>query len=542
MERRSSLVAQSLLRVFVVILAIVTMQGLCPYTRAFGRPLCQEPESGTQADYVPGELLVKLEDGTTNLRDALQVLSAAQLSSAVAVPDLEIWKLEVPAGEEMEQVRQLEALPGVEYAEPNYYAYAQETPNDPAFGNQWGLQKIHAPEGWDFTRGSSSVVIAVIDTGIDGTHQDLADKVMAGYNFVADPDVAIPAHSNSDDNYHGTHVAGIAAAMTDNGVGVAGVSWESLLMPVKVLNASGKGSYENVALGVRYAADHGAKVINMSLGGDEDSQTLRDAVEYAYGKGCLLLAASGNYGWSTLLYPARYDHVMGVGRTDQNDVRYSTSNYGTGLNVMAPGSSIYSTMPGNSYGYLSGTSMSCPFASGLAALVWAVEPDASNDAVQAYIQENAVDLGASGWDPYYGYGRIDVFATLKLFGALTVSPSRVAYVADVETPPLPASQLLLVQPEVATSATISWTLALSPSTLSWITVTPVTGTVSGQQQDAIELDVTTEGLTFGKHSCEVLVSGYSAAGTSTSSVGIDLYYVSELTTLRLLPVVKDYTY
>ena len=114
--------------------------------------------------------------------------------------------------------------------------------------------------------------------------------------------------------------------------------------------------------------------------------------------------------------------------------------------------------------------------------------------------------------------------------------------ADVETPPLPAPQLLLVQPEVATSATISWTLALSPSTLSWITVTPVTGTVSGQQQDAIELDVTTEGLTFGKHSCEVLVSGYSAAGTSTSSVGIDLYYVSELTTLRLLTVVKDYTY
>ena len=542
MERRSSLVAQPVLRIAVVIFVIVTMQGLCPLPPAFGSRLCQQPEIDAKTNYVPGELLVKLEEGTTELSDASQVLSAAQLSSAVAVPDLEIWKLEVPAGEEMEQVRQLEALPGVEYAEPNYYAYAQETPNDPAFGNQWGLQKIHAPEGWDFTRGSSSVVIAVIDTGIDGTHQDLADKVMAGYNFVADPDVAIPAHSNSDDNYHGTHVAGIAAAITDNGIGVAGVSWESLLMPVKVLNASGQGLYKNVASGVRYAADHGAKVINMSLGGSSYSETLEAAVEYAYGKGCLLTAASGNYSDDELLYPARFDHVMAVGNSTQDDVRNGNSNYGAGLSVMAPGTLIYSTLPGGGYGMLTGTSMACPHVSGLAALVWAVDPGATSAEVQQLIEETAVDLGAAGWDIYTGYGRIDTAAIRRLFGALDITPTHAAYVADVQTPPLPGSQIFVVQPAVASATTITWTLTVSPTTASWITATPAMGTVSGQQGDAIELGVTTEGLEFGKHSCELLFTGHSEVGTSTSSVGIDLYYVSELTTLRLLNVVKDYTY
>ena len=540
MERFSSLIAQRITRTAVVVFAIAMMLGLCPTTPAFASPTYQEPAIDAKTNYVPGEVLVKLENGTTSLGDASRVLSAAQLSNAVPIPDLDVWKLGVTPGEEMEQIRKLESLPGVEYAEPNYYVYAQEEPNDPRFSSQWGLPKINAPAGWDYTHGSSSVVIAIVDTGIDGTHVDLGAKVIAGYNYVPATPVPIPAHSDSDDSYHGTHVAGIAAAITDNSIGVAGVSWESLLMPVKVLDSSGHGDYADVALGVRYAADHGAQVINMSLGGNEDQQTLRDAVEYAYGKGCLLLASSGNYGWSTLLYPARYSHVMGVGRTNADDTRYSGSNYGEGLNVMAPGSSIYSTMPGNRYDELSGTSMSCPFASGLAALLWAVEPDATNADVQQYMQENAVDLGGPGWDPYYGYGRIDVLGSLSLLGALTVLPDRAPFVADLNTAPLPDSRVLSVRPEVSASVPISWTLEISPASTSWITVMPLTGTVSGQQEDAIQLDVTKEGLDFGKHSCELLFTGNSASWTTTTSVGVDLYYVPELSTYVFPTIVKTY--
>ena len=248
----------------------------------FGAPLSGEPSPEAEAEYVPGELLVKLKDGTTNLRDASRMLSSQQLAAASPVPALGIWNVKVPPGQEKKQIQALQDSPDVEYAELNYIAYAQETPDDPYFYQQWGLDKIDAPEGWDFTHGSDSVIIAIVDTGIDGTHPDLASKVLAGYKYDSSPggsSYPIPAHTNSDDHYHGTHVAGIAAAITNNGVGVAGLGWETRLMPVKVLHpdafGGATGYYEDVALGIRYAADNGAQIINMSLGGMAPNQTLR---------------------------------------------------------------------------------------------------------------------------------------------------------------------------------------------------------------------------------------------------------------------------
>jgi len=312
-------------------------------------------------------------------------------------------------------------------------------------------------------------------------------------------------------------------------------------MPVKVLNSSGKGSYEDVALGIRYAADNGAKIINMSLGGPDYSATLEDAVEYAYGKGCLLTAASGNNSASTLLYPARFDRVMAVGNTTQSDSRYYSSNYGAGLSVMAPGASIYSTFPGGGYGSLTGTSMACPHVSGLAALLWAVDREATNADIQRYVEETAVDLGASGWDIYTGYGRIDA-AGIRLLPVLDITPARAANVADPSTPPLPGSQVFVVKPAIASTLTITWTLAVSPTTATWVTAAPVMGAVTGQQGEAIEVDVTTDGLGFGKHSCDLLFIGHSEVGTITSTVGIDLYYVPELSHQWLVDVAKDQVY
>ena len=536
MKSRLSLIRE-FLKISVLLLCLIVLCWCYHDTTAFGAPLSGEPSPEDEAEYVPGELLVKLKDGTTSFHDASRMLSAQQLSAASPVPALGIWKVEVPPGQEQKQLQAWQDSPDVEYAELNYIAYAQETPNDPYFYQQWGLDKIDAPEGWDFTHGSDLVIVAIVDTGIDGTHPDLASKVLAGYNFVSSSPIA--AHTNSDDNSHGTHVAGIAAAITNNGVGVAGLGWESLLMPVKVLNSGGSGTYANVALGVRYAADNGAQIINMSLGGSASDRTLSEAVDYAYNKGCLLLAASGNYGWSTLLYPARYNNVMGVGRTDSNDQRYWTSNYGDGLNVMAPGSSIYSTVPGNSYGYKSGTSMSCPYASGLAALVWALIPDERNE-VQQIIQDHAVDLGDPGWDQYYGYGRIDVLATLQdLF--LVVSPPTFTFLADDQTVPIPNSMDLTMR--TANAGVITWTMTISPAATTWLTATPGMGSVSASEPATIQIEADKTGLSHDNYECDLLVDfAHSGGVTTTSSIDISLHYVEELSRTYLFPILQDYAY
>jgi thermitase len=304
-------------------------------------------------------------------------------------------------------VGEIDPLPGVVYVEPNYRTRLLETiPNDPGWSNQYGLVNIRAPYGWDLVTGSATVTIAVLDTGVDLSHPDLSAKITSGFDFVendTDP---------QDDNGHGTHVAGIAAATTNNSTGVAGVSWGAQVMPIKILNRYGNGSYSDLAAGVIWAADHGAHVINMSLGGGSSSSILEDAVNYAYARGVVQVAAAGNTGSGYILYPARYTHVIAVGATDANDNRASFSNYGAELDLVAPGVSIYSTRWGSSYGYRSGTSMSTPFVSGLAAILAGLSRPYSPDLIAYEMESTALDLGASGWDTFYGHGLIQMDAVL----------------------------------------------------------------------------------------------------------------------------------
>jgi len=362
--------------------------------------------------HVPGEVLVKFRPGT-NQRDIAQLNATNGATVASTIPQLGVLRLRASTGVSEEKVAAAyRGNRNVEFAEPNYIAtVADTTPNDPLYASdQWGPQKVQAPAAWDITTGSASVVVAVIDTGVSATHPDLAGKVIAGYDFVnsdGDP---------SDDHGHGTQVAGIIGAASNNGAGVAAIAWQSPILAIKVLDAGGGGSYANVAGGITYAADNGAKVINLSLGGSTESAVLEDAVNYAWNRGAVVVAAAGNTGNAFIKYPARYANAVAAGSTGQTDEKSPFSSYGGALDVMAPGESILSTTLINSYAASSGTSFSAPHVAAAAALLWA-KGASSNSAIVDALYRGADDLGTAGWDESYGWGRLNIYRSLVVLGS-----------------------------------------------------------------------------------------------------------------------------
>jgi thermitase len=348
-----------------------------------------DPKLGREVDVVAGEVLVKYKPGTA------RPLGVQQLSANVPVAKL---------------LEQYQNDPTVEYAEPNFIVRAfVTTPNDTDYALQWALPQIHADDAWDITRGSAEAIIAIIDSGIDKTHTDLSGKQTADSWDYVDGD------ADPDDAYgHGTHVSGIAGANTNNATGVAGVSWGSKLMNLRVLDAAGSGSTADMNAAIIRAADNGAKVINLSLGSPSYSINGQNAVNYAYGKGCIIFAAAGNDYNTTINYPAGYDNVIGVAAVTKTDTHSTYSNYNSTVDLCAPGGAnlggandIYSTKRINTYGYMAGTSMATPFVSGLAALVRSVHPDWSPAAVYQWLIDASDELGVAGRDDYFGYGRIN---------------------------------------------------------------------------------------------------------------------------------------
>jgi subtilisin family serine protease len=381
------------------------------------------PQAGR---FKPGEVLVKF--ATSVGASQVANLAAKGLTVAGEVPSLDIKRLAVPPGQELMWVEELRDDPGLVFVEPNYLTRAAETiPDDPHYTEQWGLPRIRAPEAWNLTTGDD-LTIAVIDTGVDLDHPDLVGKLWINADEIPDNDLDDDGNGYvddshgwdfvnadakpQDDHWHGTHVAGIAAADTDNGQGVAGVSWGARIMPLKVLDASGEGSYADVAGAITYAADNGARILNLSLGGEDYSAALAEAVGYARERDCLLAAAAGNEN-GAVLYPAANDGVLAVVATTRWDNRWYGSNHGPEVDVAAPGTDIYSTTLNNAYSSASGTSTATPHVSGLAALVWSVQPDLTNDEVTRVITETARDLGPPGWDEFYGWGRIDAYQAVS---------------------------------------------------------------------------------------------------------------------------------
>lgn len=354
------------------------------------------------------QLLVKFKPGTGTATHAA-ALAGAEATAQSTIPGIGVHVVAVPRGSAAAALAGLRRDPAVSFAELDATAEAQGVPNDPSFSLQWGLQKIDAPDAWTYDQGSPTVRVAVLDTGVSLSHPDLAAKIVANKNFSSSTTV-------DDVNGHGSHVAGIAAAVTNNGIGVAGVGYNVDIMNVKVLGDGGSGTYGAIANGIIWAADNGANVINLSLGGTLASSTLESAVDYAWSKGCVVVAAAGNNASSAPFYPAYYANAMAVAATTDLDRLASFSDYGDWVDVAAPGISIYSTIPGG-YGYMSGTSMASPYVAGLAALLFSQVTDTNgdgnlNDEVRAEIQATADNVGVSG----IGSGRIDAYRAVTQLG------------------------------------------------------------------------------------------------------------------------------
>lgn len=346
---------------------------------------------------------------------------------------LRLEVVSVENGKVQEAINKYKTSPFVEYAEPDFKAEATVTTNDPSLSTQWGLFKIAAANiasqsAWDINVGNPSVKIAILDTGIESSHPDLSGKVIAESNFTTTSTV-------NDLDGHGTHTAGIAAAATNNGTGVAGSGYNSSLLNGKVLDDNGSGYYSWIISGIVWAADQGAQVISMSLSGSSASLALQDAVNYAWNKGSVVAAAAGNNGNSNANYPAYYNNVIAVASTDINDNKSSFSTYGSWIDVAAPGSSIYSTYKDGSYTTMSGTSMSTPFVAGVAALVWANGTCSTNTCVRMQIEGTADPINGTG--TWWTWGRVNSYKALT--NTVTPTPSPTATPTPTPSPtPTPA--------------------------------------------------------------------------------------------------------
>lgn len=307
--------------------------------------------------------------------------------------------------------------PTIVFAEPNYVRHMLRVPDDSNLSQQWALENIHAFEAWDITTGGN-IVIAVVDTGVKSSHPDLEGKILPGYNALLNND------QSDDDHGHGTAIAGLIAAKTDNGQGIAGICWGCSILPVKVLNSRGTGNDADLARGIRWATDHGAHIINLSLGGAENSQALRDAIDYAFQRGVLLIAASGNdhqLGNFTN-YPAAYPQVVAVGATTNSDKIAGFSNTGEHIDLAAPGVALWTTTIDDDYGPPNGTSFSSPFVAGVAGLVLTLRGDLPNTDVACIIKASADDQGLPGKDAEYGWGRLNAVRALQLAQSYTTCP------------------------------------------------------------------------------------------------------------------------
>ncbi|MBI4080575.1 MAG: S8 family serine peptidase [Candidatus Levybacteria bacterium] len=398
-KRRILLYAFLFLVVFLCILV----------TSIFSAPALQAVKGASS----PDEILVKYKVAVPeHIKEKLRDRLKTKLTRKIGKLRVEVVK--VPPGTVEESVRQFALDPNVEYAEPNFIVTKFAVSNDTSLSQQWGLFKINAANSaaasaWDVTTGGSTIKIAILDTGIEESHPDLSGKVVGSFNFT-------DSATADDLDGHGTHVAGIAAAATNNGNGVAGTGYNTVLLNGKVLNDNGEGTYDWVANGIIWAADQGADVISMSLGGSSYSQTLENAVNDAWSKGAVVIAAAGNNGNSKPSYPGYYQNVIAVAATDSNDSKASFSTYGSWVDVAAPGVNIYSTYKDNSYKSINGTSMATPFAAGTAALIWMQGSCSNNTCVRQQLEKTADQIAGTG--SLWAWGRINAYKAVS--GIVTV--------------------------------------------------------------------------------------------------------------------------
>ncbi|WP_147021119.1 S8 family serine peptidase [Meiothermus granaticius] len=408
-----------------------------------------------QSEFVPGELIVKFRSGVS--LQSVQTLSAGgiqlQQVRPLSLANTYLYRTTPTREAVLQCLNELQGRSDVEYAQPNFILRPQATPNDPRFPDQWNLPAINVPAAWDLTKGSASVVVAVLDTGIVSSHEDLSSKLVPGYNFISDSNNGGPRGPNPEDTdtggeFHGTHVAGIIGAATNNAKGIAAVGWNTRILPVRVISANG-GTTADIIDGLRWAAGlavsgvpnnpNPAAILNLSLGGPgrcSDSPALQSAINDALGQGAILTVAAGNSSVdATTFTPASCSGVITVGATDRNGNRASYSNTGPRIDLMAPGgdasNGILSTINNNSYGFLAGTSQAAPHVAGVIALMKAIKPSLGAGEALSILKSTAKAIGSCGGN--CGAGLIDAGAALNQLSpptpqkglALSASPSAV---------------------------------------------------------------------------------------------------------------------
>lgn len=469
----------------------VAMGGLMDVEQALG---AQSPKAWRE-----GKILVQPRPGLSD--SALGAILQKHGGQALGrLRNLDVHVVSVPVNAEQAVAKALAQNPHIKFVELDAALPPSATPNDPQYGNAWHLSAIQASWAWDTSKGDG-VTIAILDTGVDGTHPDLAGKMLTGWN---------PINNNTDtvDVYgHGTAVAGTAAAITNNGTGVAGIAWNAKILPVRITNSSdGYAYFSDIANGLTWAADHGAKVANISYDATPSS-SIASAAAYMRQKGGLVVVAAGNSATNPGYSDSPY--MISVSATDSSDAKASYSNYGNYIDVAAPGSDILTTSRGGIYQYWSGTSFASPATAGVVALIMAANPNLAPSQVETVLEQSADNVGGNDWDVYYGHGRINAYAAVQL-AKQTVAVDNTAPTVSLTSP--------------TTAAKVQGLVAVNVNATDNVGVSKVVLTVNGQPvatATTAPFQFSWDSTTVSDGSLTLAAQAYDAAGNqATSSVSV----------------------
>ena len=456
-----------------------------------------DPRGKPAATWVKGYILVQPRAGLSDVEFGKTL--ATQGGKAVGrLGNLDIYVVSLPpTASEQAVANALAHHPQIKFAEVDRLIAPSLAPNDPYYASEWHLQTINAPTAWNTSVGTG-ITVAILDSGIDATHPDLAGQLVPGWNFYDN-------NSNTADVYgHGTLVAGVVGALGNNGIGVAGVAWGAKLMPVRVTDTSGVGTLSAFANGLTYAADHGARVANLSFPVQSSSST-QTAAQYFMNKGGVVFNSAGNY--ATLDSTPPSNSLVSVSATANTDILASWSSYGPYVDVSAPGVGIWTTSLGGGYSAVSGTSFSSPLSAGVAALMMSANPSLAPSQIVSLLESTAVDLGTTGYDYDYGYGRVNA-------GAAVLAAAQ-AKAADVQPP-----SVAITSP---TGGTVTGIVPINVTASDNVGVTRVDLLVSGT---VLASDISTpyafswDSTALAGSSASLVARAYDAAGNATSSTAV----------------------
>lgn len=470
---------------------------------AMALPAGASAAPASTGDEVPGRILVKFAPGASAAAKSA-ARSAVGASRIKSIPQLGVDVLKVPATASATALARLQRNPNVAYAESDRVAKLEATAvsaNDPDFSRQWGLTRTETTRAWSLSKGSAQTKIAILDTGVNSV-PDLRNKLLPGRNTMA-------GNNNvTDTNGHGTWAAGVAGAQTNNAGDVASYCWSCSIIPVKVMD-SDAGTMSDVAAGITWASDQGAAIISMSLSGASGTTTLHNAVKYAQSRGVLLVAAAGNQGGTAQRFPAAYPEVVSVAGTDSRDVLYSWSNYGSWVDVSAPGSNRTTNRDGGTIGF-GGTSSATPAVAGIAGLAMALPSKPSAAQVRSALNSAATSIGNQ-----IRYGRVDALATLNALGGQPTEP------APAPAPAPAAPTVAITSPSNGATVTGTVTVAGTSKSNDAASVTRVDVTVAGTTRTASgttswSTSVDTTALPEGTHRVTAKATTSSGGSSSTS--------------------------